>query len=557
MAEVFTIDDVAARAQKPNLSGDFTPGLDNAVLDGRKVVIPWGGGDNQKRYLTGMDGLYTPESDGSGELYNGITLADLIQMNQEGLLGRDGRDGTSGQDGTSAASKLTAISQYAAALAQAGGFSLGLPGPAGPNGANGDAAKYIQVHATSQVFLTQSGEAVTPSTIELSVTLVNIAAPSYQWQYHTGSAWADIAGAVLSTYTVNPTDFIDERTYQLKVSKDGINYYDTMTLIHLFDGTNGTNGVDGVDGAGIVYYIQPTDGTAIHNGEGTLTIEAHKIEDSIDAILTTGTIQLYNPSNTALGYSETFGASAINDSIIITLKSGPTEDPMDTITLIDITDGVNGDPGTPGTSSTVYYILPTEGTALKNGVGTLTLEAHKIENNVDTIISTGAIKLYDESDNLLTEVNGYEPGSNGYTGILDAGDIDGSILITMKSGIGEDVLDTITLVDILDGASVNPAVYYIKDTNGAMLVPGGDATLTIEARKVQNSSDSLLSSGDIKLYDSSNNEITEANGYVEGSDGYTGIFDTGDIDGGLEITLKEGVDGTPLDLITLIDVTGT
>ena len=213
--------------------------------------------------------------------------------------------------------------------------------------------------------------------------------------------------------------------------------------------------------------------------------------------------------------------------------------------------GLTGEPGDPGGDAVVYYIKPTDGTAIKNGTGTLTIEAHKITGGSDVLLSSGTIKLYDPSDNEITVANGYAAGSDGYTGVFDAGDISLSKVVTMKDGPSGSPLDTITLVDILDGEGI--VVYYIKPTNGTA-IKNGTGTLTLEAHKITGGSDVLLSSGTIKLYDPSNNLITVANGYAAGSDGYTGVFDAGDINLSKVITMKDGAGGTVLDTVTVIDV---
>jgi len=129
---------------------------------------------------------------------------------------------------------------------------------------------------------------------------------------------------------------------------------------------------------------------------------------------------------------------------------------MSTKTAASQSEGTWGDPmairGLTGDDAVVYYIKPVNGTAIKNSEGTLTIEAHRIAGGSDTLLSSGTIKLYDPSNNEVTEGNGYVAGSDGYTGILDSGDIDSSKVITLKNGTGGSPLDTITLVDVLDGA---------------------------------------------------------------------------------------------------------
>ena len=110
-------------------------------------------------------------------------------------------------------------------------------------------------------------------------------------------------------------------------------------------------------------------------------------------------------------------------------------------------------PATPAPRITeVFYIKPITGTAIQNGAGTLTVEAHRIFEGVDELLSTGTIQLF-EGATLITVANGYAAGSDGYTGVLDSGDITGFAIIELKDGAGGTILDTITLVDVIDGAT--------------------------------------------------------------------------------------------------------
>ncbi len=132
----------------------------------------------------------------------------------------------------------------------------------------------------------------------------------------------------------------------------------------------------------------------------------------------------------------------------------------------------------------VFYIKPITGTAIQNGAGTLTLEAHRIFAGVDELLSTGTIQLF-EGATLITVANGYAAGSDGYTGVLDSGDISGSVIIELKDGAGGTILDSITLVDVADGATGGAgadAVYgSIEPENGlawTQAVNGGAWTPT-------------------------------------------------------------------------------
>jgi len=126
-------------------------------------------------------------------------------------------------------------------------------------------------------------------------------------------------------------------------------------------------------------------------------------------------------------------------------------------------------PGTPPASVVdTFYIKPINGTAIKNGLGTLTVEAHSIVGGIDTLLSAGTIQLY--VGTTLVEVaspGNFTSPSDGYTGTFDIDDITGSIIVELKDGPAGTILDTITLVDIDDGLAGGDAFYgYIEATNG-------------------------------------------------------------------------------------------
>ena len=114
------------------------------------------------------------------------------------------------------------------------------------------------------------------------------------------------------------------------------------------------------------------------------------------------------------------------------------------------------------------YIKPTNGTAIQNSSGTLTIEARGVSAGVDALLAAGTIKLYEGSTE-ITVGNGYAAGSDGYTGVFDSGDISGNVVVELKDGPAGDVLDTITLVDVTDGTPGGDgegAVYgYIVPSN--------------------------------------------------------------------------------------------
>jgi hypothetical protein len=130
--------------------------------------------------------------------------------------------------------------------------------------------------------------------------------------------------------------------------------------------------------------------------------------------------------------------------------------------------GPTGPTGPGGTGVDLYYIKPTNGTAIKNGTGSLTVEARYVYNGVDSLLSSGDVQLYVGST-LVTEANGYATGSNGYTGVFDSGDIGGSVVVHLKVAAGT-VRDSITLVDIADGTADTGknAVYGYVEASGPL-----------------------------------------------------------------------------------------
>tara|TARA_R110000868_G_scaffold176609_1_gene414475 strand:- start:10014 stop:17351 length:7338 start_codon:yes stop_codon:yes gene_type:complete len=217
-----------------------------------------------------------------------------------------------------------------------------------------------------------------------------------------------------------------------------------------------------------------------YTGSGT-TIVAYKGATELNGVVGTPTDGQFaitsiadtnitvNASPTTLGNPIIYGVASamIADTadIAFTINLENLVSIVKTQTLAKSKEG--GD-GTPGDDAVLYYIKPTTGTAIQNGSGTLTIEAHKVTGGADAILAAGTIKLYDPSNALVTVANGYATGSDGYTGVLDTGDIAGAKIITLKDGVSGTVLDTITLIDVADGATGGDAVYGYIEADGGL-----------------------------------------------------------------------------------------
>lgn len=95
----------------------------------------------------------------------------------------------------------------------------------------------------------------------------------------------------------------------------------------------------------------------------------------------------------------------------------------------------------------IWYILPARGTAIKNGGGTLRLEAHKYSTAGDDVLTSGTIQMYLPDGTTLA--------GDGYVwDPIGAADITGSLVITLKDSVGGKVYDTVTLADITDGTTI-------------------------------------------------------------------------------------------------------
>lgn len=161
---------------------------------------------------------------------------------------------------------------------------------------------------------------------------------------------------------------------------------------------------------------------------------------------------------------------------------------------------VEGSVGPAGPDAVLYYIKPVSGTAIKNGSGTLQVQARKVFGGNEIAVTTGTIKLYVGST-LVTVANGYAAGSDGYIGYFDSGDISGATTVSLKDGPAGNVYDTITLVDVVDGSTGGPGVdgvygyieadgplAWTRASDGTTWTPAG-TTLDFDCTFVQGGAD--------------------------------------------------------------------
>jgi hypothetical protein len=158
-----------------------------------------------------------------------------------------------------------------------------------------------------------------------------------------------------------------------------------------------------------------------------------------------------------------------------------------------------------GVSPVYYYIKPLDGTVLKDKSKKLTLQAVKISGSAEPInLLSGDITIFSGSVELTSSIDGVEDGSNGakYNPIISGSFINGSLVLSLKSGSTGPVYDTITLIDVTDG------------------IPAGAieaTTLTLRRNPGETTYKPISSSGTVRYFEPAENEL----GYIE----YTGSFD--------------------------------
>jgi hypothetical protein len=153
-----------------------------------------------------------------------------------------------------------------------------------------------------------------------------------------------------------------------------------------------------------------------------------------------------------------------------------TELTSDSITIFAVKPGADVAPQ--------YMITPKAGgTQLKNKQGTITLQVQQSDSTGLTDVTSGTeARLYKSDSSLLaTTMSGITDGGNGveYNPVLDSDAILGSLVLELRD-VSDNVLDTITLVDVTDGLGggsfLATSLNTIRQTDNTYLPPFLSAT---------------------------------------------------------------------------------
>jgi hypothetical protein len=137
-----------------------------------------------------------------------------------------------------------------------------------------------------------------------------------------------------------------------------------------------------------------------------------------------------------------------------------TELTSDTITIFAVKPGADVSPQ--------FMITPLTGTQLKNKQGSITLQVQQSDSTglTDVTSGTGARLFKNDSSLLATTMSGITDGGNGvvYNPTIDSSVILGSLVLELRD-VSDNVLDTITLVDVSDGLGGGSFLASALNTN--------------------------------------------------------------------------------------------
>lgn len=281
----------------------------------------------------------------------------------------------------------------------------------------------LTLTADSQFFAVDKDGNITPATITLTATRTNIIDPV---------GWSTFPvvtlGGAGDVRTLSATDMGANKQITVTATAEGIT--DTFTIVKLVDGSNAVVGyltneahVLPSDSDGNIGSLASAGGTfKVYDGlvdvtdQCTFTIV---FESGVDADIGLNdgvyVINTFTSDSGQVIFNATYGSVVIAKSYSIAKSRA-------------------------GAGIEMYYINYPNGTAIKNGTGTLNLEAHIIAAGQDNLLTGTPVdpQLYDGATPL------------GYTASFNSAAINGSKVITLKNGAA--ILDSVTLVDVADGS---------------------------------------------------------------------------------------------------------
>ena len=285
-----------------------------------------------------------------------------------------------------------------------------------------------------------------------------------------------------------------------------------------------------------IYSFDDVSDTTPDENDITFTISQQNLSTSVgtsDITITPATTAAFNPSSLSGTVTNGSGQQTFVLSFSGDLSSGKADLPVtisvtndgitDTTTIYKIEGGSDSDPQ--------YMITPTNGTQIKNGSGTLTLQAQSSDpTNGLQSLSSGDIKIYSGSNLITTYAN---VTGTDYNPTISADAIFGTMTLSLYDG--STTYDSLTLLDVTDGL-------------------GGGSFISPNLKANRNTSDNsftpTLLRATASFYDTSGTEYTQSvtitpsfSGGVDRMAVSTGVGDTtnititaGDGDGG-SITL--------------------
>ena len=307
----------------------------------------------------------------------------------------------------------------------------------GDDGAN---ASYVNITATSQVFLLPKGStSYTPSTIKLTPTFTNSTYSKWQYSTNNGSSWTNVTsgsnGLTINSSVLtiaNTCNLFTSSVKSLQFKVTGTNgATDTMTVIRVEDGVDGNDGATGANG---------TSATNVQ-----LSNENHTFQATSDgkAVVNSITVNIY-------GYTGT------------TLKSVTIGDIVGTPTGMTITKNNSG------STSASLSIATTTSMTTKNGTITIPLTCNGITFNK---IFTYSLAV---------------PGTDGTNGTNASYVTAEPTTLFFKKGSHETSYSpsTITITPVFTNCSYNSWQYSKDGGSSWTTVTSGNNGLTISSYKL-------------------------------------------------------------------------